>query len=59
MKKYFICFLLALGMNLCLSGAELLLEITQDGKTQTAKFQQTASKGIKTTEKGLAFAMRI
>ena len=27
MKKYFICFLLALGMNLCLSGAELLLEI--------------------------------
>ena len=56
MKKYFICFLLALGMNLCLSGAELLLEITPDGKTQTTKFQQTASKGIQTTGKGLAFA---
>lgn len=53
MKKSII--LLMLGLFFSVSGAELLLEITPDGKVKTEKFRQTARKNLPESPAGLSF----
>lgn len=55
MKKSVISLLLGMCMLNSVSGAELLLEITPEGKVQTTQFRQTAPQNLPASTSALSF----